>query len=174
MDWLSASWPNVGLTVLSAAAMYVVMLLGTRLAGRRTLATMSAFDALVTVALGTTLATTALSADPPLPQGFALIGTLLALQVALAHVCRRWPRTRAVIDFEPRDVIRDGDFVERNLARMQLSRPDVLSKLRQQGIDRSEDVERAVMEPTGELSVLRRWDSSERGRDHRPPRFDAS
>ncbi len=58
-EWFVASWDVVGFVVLSTVAMYLSVLIGVRIAGRRTLAQLSAFDAVVTIALGS------IGADPP-------------------------------------------------------------------------------------------------------------
>jgi uncharacterized membrane protein YcaP (DUF421 family) len=156
-EWFGASWDVVGFVVLSTVAMYTSVLVGVRVAGRRTLAQMSAFDAVVTIALGSMLATTALSPRPSYAQGTTAIATLLVLQVALGWLRLRSSRLRRLLDFEPVVLVDEG--VERprsGLLGPQLTDDELRSTLRVHGLFDLEQVERVLLEPNGELSVRRR------------------
>ncbi len=155
-EWFGASWEVVGFVVLSTVAMYASVLLGVRTAGRRTLAQMSAFDAVVTIALGSMLATTALSPRPSYAQGATAVGTLLVLQVALGWLRMRSPRFRRMVDFEPVVLVEAG--VERpssGLLGPQMTDDELRSALRVRGLFDLEEAERVLLEPSGDLSVRR-------------------
>ncbi|MFC7482985.1 DUF421 domain-containing protein [Luedemannella flava] len=78
------SW-NYVLRVLAAAVLvYPALIVLLRLSGKRTLAKMNAFDLVVTVALGSTLASVLLSTDVTLAQGVAALAGLVTLQFAIA------------------------------------------------------------------------------------------
>lgn len=153
-------WSDVGQTVGSAVVtviVYAVWLAGVRVAGRRTLAKLSAFDALVTVAIGTSLATTALPQAPAVLDGVVVVATLLGLQVGVGFLRQRWPRVARLTDYEPRVVLRDGAFDHgRSPFGAQLREGDVLSELRWHGIESLDDVAVVVLEPDGRMSVLHR------------------
>ena len=80
-DWFGASWATIGFVVAGTVAAYGTLLVGVRLAGRRTASELSAFDVVVTVALGSLLASMAVSPDPSYLQGVTPMATLLLLQV---------------------------------------------------------------------------------------------
>lgn len=155
-QWFGASWSTVGFVAASTLAMYVTLLAAVRLAGRRTVAQLSAFDVIVTVALGTLLSSTVVSADPSYAQATTAIATLLTLQVLVAAVRRRSPRVQHLLEFEPEVVVSDGELhLPKGLASSQLSEGELRSRLRQHGIFEEEALAIVVLEPSGKISVAR-------------------
>ena len=77
------SWSDVLRTLLVGSLAYMGLLLFVRISGKRTLASMNAFDFVVTVALGSTLATILLSSDVALAEGLAAFATLIGVQFAI-------------------------------------------------------------------------------------------
>lgn len=77
------SWSDLGRVVAVGATAYVALVVVLRLAGKRTLAKLYAFDLVVTVALGSTLATILLSADVSWAEGVTAFALLAAFQLAV-------------------------------------------------------------------------------------------
>ncbi|HVL81665.1 MAG TPA: DUF421 domain-containing protein, partial [Actinomycetota bacterium] len=114
---------------VSTAVFYVISVAGLRLAGRRTLAEMSAFDWVVTVAIGSMIANASLNPSVSVAEGTAGLATLLTLQGLVAAVRRRSGKARRLTDFEPVILVHDGQVSERGLDRLQMTRADLMSKL---------------------------------------------
>ena len=154
-DWFGSSWETVAYVVLSTAAIYCSSLVAIRVAGRRTVARMSSFDIVVSIALGSLIASTAVSSDPSYAQGMTAVATLLLLQVLAATARQRWPVARRLLDFAPYVVLRDGelDLPETPLG-PQMTRDELLSKLRERGVFQLEGLRLVVIEPTGGVSVV--------------------
>jgi uncharacterized membrane protein YcaP (DUF421 family) len=144
----------VGTVVAVTAAMYASVLAATRVAGRRTLAQLSAFDVVVTIALGTILGSTAVSPSVSYGDGVAAILALLSLQVVIGSIRRRSPAMRRLVDFRPLDVV-DGGQVDlpRGLLGPQLTEDELRSQLRLRGCFDPGTVRQAVLEPVGGMSV---------------------
>jgi len=141
--------------VAAAALVYAVAVTAVRLAGRRTLAQMSAFDIVVTIAIGTLVSSTALPSDASVLDGLAVLITLLLLQVAVAAARQRFAAVRRILDFQPQVLLRDGDMqLRRGPGTAQLTPGDLESRLRRAGVRRLSDVDVVVLEPTGKISVL--------------------
>jgi uncharacterized membrane protein YcaP (DUF421 family) len=158
-DWFGASWDTVGFVAASTLAMYVTLLVAIRIAGRRTVTQLSAFDVIVTVALGTLLSSTVVSAEPSYAQATTAIATLLVLQVLVAAVRRRSQVAQRLLEFEPEVVVRDGELhLPTGLLTSQLSEGELRSRLRQHGIFDDEPLAVVVLEPSGRISVSRRLD----------------
>lgn len=159
-EWFVASWDVIGFVVLSTVAMYLSVLIAVRIAGRRTLAQVSAFDAVVTIALGSILATTALSPQPSYTQGATAVTTLLVLQIVLGWLRLRFARVRRLVDFEPLVFIQDGVEQPRGgLLGPQVTDDELLSALRVRGVFAPDDVAELLLEPNGDVSVRRRQSS---------------
>lgn len=163
-DWFGAPFGDLALVSASTAAFYLTTFAAVRLAGRRTLTQLSAFDALVTIALGSLLATTVVSEDPSYAQGAVALVTLLALQVGLGVLRRNVPPLRRVLEFEPEVVFRDGEAVlHGNPLGHQLSEEELWSALRRKGVFDRSNVSVVILEPSGEISVLPAGQQDERG-----------
>jgi len=151
-----APWTVIGWTVLLTASLYASVLVATRVAGRRTLSQLSAFDALTTIAIGTILGSTAISHQISFVEGVAAMLTLFSLQIVVGYARQRSPALRRALDFPPVTVVRDGEVdLPTGPFGSQLSIDEVRSELRHHGFADPAAVERAVLEPMGGLSVVR-------------------
>lgn len=154
-QWLGTSWTTLASVVVSTIAFYVTVMAALRLAGRRTVAQISAFDFVVTVAIGSLLSTTVVSRDPTYAQGAAALVTLLAMQVAVAYARKRFPRARKLLDFSARVIARDGRIdTSPDPLGAQLTEDDVWSMLRQRGFFDLGRVGVIILEPQGKISVV--------------------
>lgn len=154
-DWFWAPVGDLARVGATTAAFYITTFAAVRVAGRRTLTQLSAFDALVTIALGSLLATTVVSDDPPYAQGAVALVTLLSLQVVLGLLRRHVPRLRGVLEFEPQVVYRDGELqLPGNPLHAQLSEDELWSLLRQKGVFDRSAISVVILEPSGSISVL--------------------
>ncbi len=140
------------LVVGTLAYVWLVVLL--RFSGKRTLAQLNAFDFIVTVALGSTVATVVLSSTVAWTEGALALGLLAALQfvVAWASVHLSWWR-RAVTS-TPTLLLRDGQPIHEALARQRISEASLRQTVRSAGIGGLELVAAVVLEPNGTLSVI--------------------
>ena len=154
-QWFSTSWGEVAFIALSTLAIYVSVIIGIRLGGRRTVSQMSAFDFVVTVAVGTLVASTAVAPDPSLPEALVALTTLLALQAIVAFSRRRWKRFRHAVEIAPLVLVSNGTIDERGARIVQFTRGDVLERLRRRGVFSLEGVELLVLEATGEVTIVR-------------------
>jgi len=153
-QWFGASWQTITYVVTGTVAMYLSTLIAARIAGRRTLAQLSAFDTIVTIAIGSLLASTSVSRDPSYVQGLSVLVTLLALQLVVAAARRRSPVVRRLVEFEPELVVRDGEVSLRtNPLGAQLTRGELESALRRHGVFDLSQARIVVLEPSGKLSV---------------------
>ena len=155
-DWFGSTWTTLGGIVLTTVAFYLTTLASVRVAGRRTLAQMSAFDVVITIALGSLLATTVVSRKPAYAHAVTALLTLLALQIALGAARQRSRAVRQLLDFEPLVVVRDGQVhLPKSPLGAQITHGELMAKLRQSGIVSMDEVSLVVVEPTGEISVVR-------------------
>lgn len=155
MDFLArlgASWGTVGAILVSTVLVYVAVIVLTRIAGPRSLAKMSSFDFAATVAVGSTVASTAL-ASTPLTNGLIVLALLYGLQYLVATLRRRQALGGAV-DNRPLLLMADGRVLEGNLRHARVSREELWSQLRKNGVRRVDAVRAVVLETTGDMSVL--------------------
>lgn len=154
--WFGASWGEMGRVVASTLALYVTVVVGLRLAGRRTVSQMSAFDFVVTIAIGSLVASTVLSREPSYGRGLAGFVTLLAAQQVVAVVRQRVPAASRLLDFSPQPLYEDGHVqLRHNPLTAQVTAAELYSKLRREGVSSLDEVKLVVLEPDGRVSVIR-------------------
>lgn len=148
------SWASLGRTAMAGIAAYGVLILMLRLSGKRTLAKLNAFDLVVTVALGSTLASVLTSRTLPLADGLFALLLLVALQFSIAWLSARWAGLRRLVKSEPELLLHDGTYLDEALREARLTRDEVRSAVRQAGIADVDTVRAVVLETDGSISVI--------------------
>jgi uncharacterized membrane protein YcaP (DUF421 family) len=148
------SWTDIGRVMAVGAAAYVTLVLVLRLSGKRTLAKLNAFDFVVTVALGSTLATILLNSQVSWADGATALALLAALQLLVAWLASRVPGLRGAVTAEPTYLLRDGVIHEEALRDQRLTTAEVRQAVRNSGQGSLESVGAVILETDGTLSVI--------------------
>jgi uncharacterized membrane protein YcaP (DUF421 family) len=147
--------PSVAFQVVVATvAIYVVFVALLRLAGGRSLATLSLTDLAFVMVLGALVGRTTLLAEPSLATGVLALVTLFLLQ-GLTSLLQRHGPWRARLHRDPVVLVRDGQVLTEALRRARVHDDELREALRHAGVVALADVAWAVLEPTGRISVLR-------------------
>lgn len=149
------SWYDLARVLCVGAAAYVALVLMLRISGPRTLSKLSAFDLVVTVALGSTLATVLLSRDVSLAEGVLAFAVLIGLQFLITWTSVRWTGFNRLMKSEPVLLVHRGRFLPQAMRRARLMESEVHAVLRQHDVARLEEVEAVVLETDGSMSVMR-------------------
>jgi len=147
-------WAGIGRVLLVGTLAYVGLVLVLRVTGKRTLSKMNAFDLVVTVALGSALASTMLSKGTPLAEGLAGMTLLVLLQFAVTWASARSEAVQDLIKAQPALLVHRGEWQEAAMRRERVTREEVLAALRGQGATGLDDTTAVVIETDGSLSVL--------------------
>lgn len=153
---LGASPDDLAVVVVAGLAIYVWVIVATRVAGLRSLATMSAFDFAMTVAIGSIIASTILG-TAPLAAALLAVALLYGAQVVVSRLRRR-RGLEQLIDNTPRLLMLDGELIETHLTAARVTHDDLRARLRGAGVLHLADVRAVVLETTGDISVLRGGD----------------
>lgn len=156
-------WPTVARTLIVAPLAYLALLGVVRLSGKRTLAKLNAFDFVVTVALGSLLASVVVSPDISLTQGAVGFAILIGLQYAIAVLSVRVPTFRPLVKARPTLLLAHGQLRQEAMEEQRVARPEVLQVLRQHGLGSLDEAAAVVLETDGTLSVLRNAPSGGEG-----------
>ena len=156
-DILFQGWSGIGRVLVVGTLAYVYLILLLRVSGKRTLAKLNAFDLVVTVALGSTLATILLSDTVGLAEGMTALTLLAGLQFAVAWISVRSKQFARTVRSEPTLLLRDGSFLPDAMRRTRVTQDELLTVLRSDGRKSSpEDVGAIILESDGSFSVLDR------------------
>lgn len=155
------SWEAVLRVALSAAAVYILVVLALRVIGARALAKMSGYDLIVSIALGSLVAAVPLSTDISVIDGFTAILTFLVLQEITRFLQARYWVAHHIVRERPHLVVWDGDFIEDRLKQIDTSVNEVRAAIRQAGLLSVRDAQAVVLENDGAWSVIRRGEATD-------------
>jgi uncharacterized membrane protein YcaP (DUF421 family) len=148
------SWTGLGRVLLVGALAYAALVVILRISGKRTLTKLNAFDLVVTVALGSTLATILLSKDVALAEGVLALALLVSLQALIAWLSVRSPWFRSLVKSEPTLILRDGAFLEGPMRRQRITREEIMASIRSAGMADPADAAAVILETDGSISVI--------------------
>ena len=148
------SWMGLARVPIVGTLAYVALVMFIRISGKRTLTKLNAFDLVVTVALGSTLSSVLLNDSIALAEGLLAMATLIGLQFLVTFASVRSARVENLVKSEPTLLLRDGRFLDAALKAQRVTRDEVRSALRSQGVSDMETIHAVVMETDGSMSIL--------------------
>lgn len=125
-----------------------------RVTGKRTLSQLNAFDFIVTVALGSTLATVVLTGTVALAEGILALALLAVVQLGAAWLSVRLPRLRGLLTSQPTLLLRDGCTLDAAMTRERITEQGIRQAIRGAGIGGLELVAAVVLETNGKICVI--------------------
>jgi uncharacterized membrane protein YcaP (DUF421 family) len=146
---------------IRTAAVYLVLLVGMRLAGKRELGEMSTFDFVLTLLLASAVETSIQAGDESIFGGLFAFVLLLVFNKIFAWFNFHFPRVRPVLEGNAVELVHDGKFVRENLRRELISQDEIRMMVKQNDIDRIDDVASFVLEVDGTASITRKGDTPE-------------
>lgn len=159
------TWAALGRLLVIGPLAYAALVLLLRVSGKRTLTKLNAFDLVVTVALGSTLATVLLSKSVSLAEGVLALALLIALQFVITWTSVRSKRVQRFIKAEPTLLLRHGRFLDAAMRTQRVTREEVLATLRASGKAEPETIAAVILETDGSFSVLSDGPSPAAGRN---------
>jgi len=147
-DLLIVAYRTVGVYVFSLAAM--------RLVGKRSIGQMAAFDLVVVIIMGSVAAIPIEEKSVRLIDAGLSIGILAALEFILGRLNLRWRTLEKITQGQSTVLVQDGRILEENLRRENITLADLYISLREKGADNVQDIQIAVLEPNGRVSVIKK------------------
>ncbi|WP_447528091.1 DUF421 domain-containing protein [Vreelandella sp. TE19] len=155
MDMMFFSgWESLVRTLVVGVLAYFVLIVFLRISGNRTLSKMNAFDMIVTVALGSTLATVLLSKDVALAEGTLALALLIALQYLITWLSVRVGWVKRAVTGEPLMLLYHGELLVDALYKARVTADEVRSAVRASGLAHMNEAAAVVLETDGSLSVV--------------------
>lgn len=148
------SWADILRVLIVGSVSYAALVLVLRVSGKRTLGQLNAFDFIVTVALGSTLATILLSSDVSFLEGLTALVLLVGCQFIVAWASAHVPWARSAVKSRPVALVVSGELQHTQLRRNRLSESEVLQAIRGTGSGDLSDIAAVVLETNGTLSVI--------------------
>lgn len=147
-------WSDILRTIVVGSLGYAALVLSLRVSGKRTLAQLNIFDLVVTIALGSTLASVFLSSTVSLAQGITAFLTLILLQLVVAWTSVRSRHFAKIVRSEPALLVHDGRIIESALRRNRVTESELRAVLRNNKRPELSQIRAVILESDGTFSVL--------------------
>ena len=140
--------------ILRAALLYLFVIVGLRLMGKRQIGEMQPGELVVTLLISEMAAIPLQDISQPVLLGIAAIATLVFLEVILSVVILKCPRLHRIISGSSRIIIKNGVLNQRELRSLRLTVGDLIELLRDRDVYDISTVAYAIMETNGSLNIL--------------------
>jgi uncharacterized membrane protein YcaP (DUF421 family) len=141
--------------VARTAAVYLVVLAGVRLSGKREVGQMTPFDLTLLLLISNAVQNAMTGSDTSLAGGIVAAATLLILNYLIAEVSGGNRRFRRFVQGQPSLLVHDGQVISAHMAKEHVSTDELQRALREHGISSVHDVALAVLEVDGSISCLK-------------------
>ncbi|MED4208207.1 DUF421 domain-containing protein [Priestia megaterium] len=144
----------VGRVIIS----FSVLLLMTRIMGKKQVSQLTYFNYITGITIGAVAASITIDRSIDMSDGFVSMVCWSLLTVLVSYINLKSPKARILLDGQPTIVIKNGKILEKTLAGLRLNMDDLSMLLREKNIFSTQEVDYAVLEPDGQLSVLKKVD----------------
>ena len=134
--------------------LYAVLAVTIRIMGKRQIGQLQPFEFVIAVLIAELAGIPMSDTDIPLANGLVAILTLMISQVTLAYITLKSNRARGIICGTPSILIEKGKIMEKEMRRLRYNINDLIEQLRLKGYPNIADVDFAILETDGQLSVI--------------------
>jgi len=154
--WTDMFWLGLPILekVLRSSLVYIFMVVGLRLFGKRELAQTNTFDLIVLLTLSNTLQNAIIGDDNSITGGVIGAISLLVLNYLVVRFLFRRAKLDRFLEGAPVLLIKDGKVLQRNLDRELITLAELTAAAHKQGLRNLEDVDRCVLETGGSLAFI--------------------
>lgn len=157
--------------IARTAIIYLAVLVGLRLTGKREVGQMSPIDLVLLILIANAVQNAMTGPDTSVTGGIVAAATLLLLNFIVSHLLFGNRRLRRFVEGTPTILIRDGEFLLESLASEHITPDEVRQALREHGVSSVEEVGVAVLEVDGSISVLKKVELPSQEQPHHRFRF---
>ncbi|MFL0166004.1 MULTISPECIES: YetF domain-containing protein [Clostridium] len=144
--------------ILRSIAVYALALILARIMGRKIISHMTLFDFIVGMSMGSLVANAMIGSESTFLSSIIALIVISTLSIGSAYLDTKSFKIRKLANSEPVTVVENGNIVEENMKNMKLTVNELMMKMREKNAFSLADVEFAIMETDGELSVLPKAD----------------
>ncbi len=140
--------------MIRALIVYLFLLIGLRLTGKRELGQMTPFDIVIILLVANSVQNAMIGIDTSVIGGLIAAGTLITINYVVAQLRERIHWFDKAVEGSPALLIHEGEFVKGELSRQGLNTEDVMMAIREHGLSTLAQVKMAVLETDGSISIV--------------------
>lgn len=140
--------------IISSTVIYLFIIIAIRLFGKKELAQLSVVDLVFILLISNAVQNAMVGSDTSLVGGLIAAGTLFIINFIFKQIIYLFPRLGRVIQGESVMIIYKGKLIEKNVVKAKLTKDEIFEAIREHGVGTVEEVDLAVLEVDGNISVL--------------------
>lgn len=170
IDWRALFIPTVSLAeiFLRGTLVYLFLFVLLRIL-RREAGAIGISDLLVVVLIADAAQNAMASDYKSITEGFVLVGTIVFWDYFLDWLVYRFPASRRLLLPAPLLLIKDGQIQRRNLRQEMITKEELLGLLREQGVEKVEEVKKCFLESDGHISIIKKNAKDDDGASRKTP-----
>ena len=141
-------------TIIKGILIYILALILSKLIGIKIISQMNFFDFIVGVSIGSMIAKIIIDKDHVVFSGIVALITFALLTISTSYLNLKSYSARRIINAKTLILVENGRIIDKNLKRLRITINELMMKLREKAVYNLEDVQFAIMESNGQLSVL--------------------
>jgi len=153
--FLWGGWEPLLRIIIVGSLSYISLIFLLRVAGKRSLAQLNAFDLVVTIALGSTFGRLMTAQRVSLAESITAFLTLILSQYIVSWLTVHSARFKNLMTADPCLLYFRGDFISKTMKAQRVTQAQLVAAVRSQGMDSLQNVEAIVMESSGRITVIR-------------------
>lgn len=150
--------------IVRPMVVYIFLLIGLRLAGRRELAQLNSFDFVVLLMLSNTVQNAIIGNDNSVTGGIIGASTLLITNTLVVRFLYKHPKWSRMLEGQAVYLVQDGKLNERELEKQTISKEELSEIVRRQGLDSLAQVQDCILETNGTVTVVAKKEHTEEAR----------
>lgn len=159
LEW---DWALFRVIAIRTVVVYIALLIGVRVFGKRELGQMAPFDLVVILLLSNSVQNAMVGPDNSLTGGLVAAFCLLVVNWTIGRIGLKSAMARRVFSGQPVLLVNRGEFVEAHVTREGLTHDQIMEAMREHGVDKVSDVDLAVLEIDGTISIVAGGDKTQR------------
>lgn len=141
--------------IVRGLAVYLFLLILFRIAGRRTLGSITNFDFVLLLIISEATQNAMIGNDYSVTNGFLVILTLVGLDIAMSYLKQRFPAMERYLDGLPLILVDQGRPLKELMHRARVDERDILAAAREKhGLERMDQIKYAILETNGMISIV--------------------
>ncbi len=140
--------------IFRSTVVFLWLFLMTKLMGQRLIGRLTLFDFIVAITIGSVAASTLSNSNANLISIIIILLVFALLDVLFAYLALKFSKLRRVVQDEPLVLVKNGDVLEDTMRKTRINLDDLLMSIRQKNVPNLADVEFAILEPNGKVSVI--------------------
>lgn len=149
---------NLVSVVIKSIVALLALFIFARIMGKKQISQLTFFDYIVGISIGSIAAAVSVEKDIPLQNGLSSMVVWTAFPLILSFIASKSIKARRLLDGTPTILIQNGKIIEKNLRKTRFTVNDLLEELRIKDVFNVDDVEFALLETSGKMSVLKKSD----------------